>query len=110
MSLALVQQMLPGASPLLSDLAKQLTNKKQFPLASTITLLSYDPRAGGSPRADNGTDPLSLEKETPPKSTVIQMEVKSIRTDATLEDALFVLPSDYQKVDAPEPQSPFRAP
>jgi hypothetical protein len=110
MSLAVVTQMLPGGSPLLEDLAKQLARKGRFPLASTVTLrpaverLASDTNAAGSTNAPGFPAPGPV-----PPATVIHMAITSLRTDVTLDEGLFTLPTDYQKVDPPAPTSPFAA-
>ncbi len=101
LSIALLQQELPDADPVLKPFASEMAKKKLIPMSSHISLRAYsatgqpiafDPGTGNTIAVPNTSDPL-----------VVEMEVKSIDTKVALDDGLFKLPAGYDRVDPPTP-------
>lgn len=87
--LPLVHLMLPKDTPLSGSVSQVLSQKKQFPMASHVTIQRPQ-------RAENGDE----ENYSPLEVT---MEITTIAPDITLDDTLFRVPTDYRQVSPPAP-------
>jgi hypothetical protein len=83
----------PMTEALLSSLVKKMAKTKGFPLASRVTLKIQSPQRPSAPQPDE-------PESDAPEPVVITTTVQSI-TEEPLDERLFQVPEDYQKVEPP---------
>ena len=98
LSLPLIDQVLPANNQMFKPLVASIARQQGIPLGAKITMQRTIQMAPAM--ANGNTDTTAQTPPTVPPTT-ITMEVQSVDKTATLEDALFAVPTDYKVVDAP---------
>jgi hypothetical protein len=98
----LTAQAVGEGSPFLKPLHDQLSKKKAAPVS--IRLTTTLPVAGSPDVGGQGGNPPSVPRTA---TVTITMRIIRVETPEALDDSLFVIPADYQKVEKPARQMAF---
>lgn len=97
--LPLLEQLQPVGNQIFKPLLTSIARQQSVPLAAKITLQRNIQMAAP---ANNAGGDTPAPPTIPP--TTVTMEVQSIDKTATLDSALFTVPSDFKLVEAPQPR------